>query len=398
VLVQVERTGKDQREVGLVHSEDVKTYLMERLGVPELGIAIKSSEKDDIEGIDLLADGCSIEWIITKAALREGWDCPFAYILVSLNNTARKQTMTQLVGRVLRQPHVAKTAFDELNESYVFCLRKRAQDITREVKKALEDEGYEGEAASVVDQSGTTPRVPDRRQSLIRDEFRRHYRKPFEGKIYLPHFCIKNGKNDPEKLDYFRHLLSQVDVARFDYAAVDWNLADTLAAAREQFYRITLEQEDLERTGERASVSLEGDEQVKAWLVANLPFDYVSHKQLRQVVQGVTDRLYHVNGELAGKLALAKFVVRQRMAGFIERETDRQTEAAFKKLFDSRKLCFYLECLECRFEIPPQVEVRAMRQLAHGNGDLVKRSLFDYIPDDFNEYEKSVALFLDAHP
>ena len=69
MLVQVERTGKDQRDAGLVHSEDVKNYLIERLNVHETAIAIKSSEKDDIEGIDLLAEGCPIEWIITKAAL-----------------------------------------------------------------------------------------------------------------------------------------------------------------------------------------------------------------------------------------------------------------------------------------------------------------------------------------
>lgn len=119
VLVQVERTGKDQREAGWVHSEDVKEYLISRLSVPEAAIAIKSSEKDDIEGEPLLDEGCSIEWIITKAALQEGWDCPFAYVLVSLNNTASQQAMTQLVGRVLRQPDVTKTAFAELNESYV---------------------------------------------------------------------------------------------------------------------------------------------------------------------------------------------------------------------------------------------------------------------------------------
>ena len=51
--------------------------------------------------MDLLAEGCPVEWIITKAALQEGWDCPFAYILVSLNNTGSQQSMTQLVGRVL---------------------------------------------------------------------------------------------------------------------------------------------------------------------------------------------------------------------------------------------------------------------------------------------------------
>ena len=52
---------------------------------------------------------------------------------------------------MLRQPYIEKTPFDELNESYVFCLRRRASDITREVKKALEQEGYEGDAMSVVE-------------------------------------------------------------------------------------------------------------------------------------------------------------------------------------------------------------------------------------------------------
>jgi type III restriction enzyme len=398
VLVQVERTGKDQRDTGFVHSEDVKAYLIERLSVQKSAIAIKSSDKDDIEGIDLLDEGCPIEWIITKAALQEGWDCPFAYVLVSLNNTASQQSMTQLVGRVLRQPDVTKTAFDELNESYVFCLRKKAADITKEVKKALEQEGYEGDAAAVVDRSGTTTPAANKRDSVIKNEFRKHYRKPFEGKIYLPHFCVKNGKAEPEKLDYFRHLVRQVDIARFAYGAIDWDLSDTLASAKDLFYRITLEQEDVERVGERQAVSLENDDQVKAWLVANLPFDYFSHKQLRTIVNRVTDRLYVANPNLAGNLALVKFAVREKTAGFIERETDKQTEAAFKKLFEAKKLCFFLECVECRFEIPEKVEVRAMRQLAHDNGDLVQRSLFDYTPDDLNEYERSVALFLDGNP
>ncbi|MFZ1057596.1 MAG: DEAD/DEAH box helicase family protein, partial [Candidatus Rokuibacteriota bacterium] len=58
VLVQVERTGKDQRSAGFVHSEDVKGHLMQRLGVHESAIKIKTSDRDDIEGIDLMADGC----------------------------------------------------------------------------------------------------------------------------------------------------------------------------------------------------------------------------------------------------------------------------------------------------------------------------------------------------
>jgi len=398
VLVQVERTGKDQRDAGFVHSEDVKEYLIGKLNVPQEAIAIKSSERDDIEGIDLLAAGCPIEWIITKSALQEGWDCPFAYILVSLNNTASQQSMTQLVGRVLRQSDQTRTAFDALNESYVYCLRKTATQITKEVKMALEDEGYEGEAASVVDRSTGETKSATKRTTRWRDAFQEAF-KPFEGKIYLPRFCVKNGRKEPEKLDYYRHLVSKVDVSSFDYASVDWHLGAELASAKDQFYRISLEQDGAERVEERMATFLENDEQVMSWLVANLAFDYFSHKQLHEVVQKVVRRLIKTNKELAGKLAFVKFTLREKITGFIERETDLATEAAFKALFDSKKLCFFLDCVECRFEIPESVEVRVMSQLQHPNGDLARQSLFDFVPDDYlNEYEKSVALFLDDHP
>ena len=396
VLVQVERTGKDQRDSGFVHSEDVKQHLMQREGVNESAIAIKTSDKDDIEGIDLLAEGCPIEWIITKAALQEGWDCPFAYILVSLNNTGSQQSMTQLVGRVLRQPNVERTLFDELNESYVFCLRRRATDISREVKKALEQEGYEGDAASVVDRSTEDGKTAHKRHAAIREEFRRYYRE-FEGKIYLPRFCVKRGSSY-EVLDYFQHLLSQVDVTRFDYAGIDWNMATALEAAKDSVYRLTLEQDDLERVAERESVTLETDEQVKAWLVASLPFDYFSQKRLREVVSRVTERLYQLSPELSGRLGMVKFEVRERIVGLIERGTDRQTQEAFEALFKIKRLAFYLECVEGRFEIPPKIEIRGTKKLIHDDHEPIQRSLFDYVPDNLNDYEKSVALYLDKHP
>jgi type III restriction enzyme len=396
VLVQVERTGKDQRDTGFVHSEDVKQYLMQREGVHESAIAIKTSDKNDIEDMDLLAEGCPVEWIITKAALQEGWDCPFAYVLVSLNNTGSQQSMTQLVGRVLRQPNVERTPFDELNESYVFCLRRKAADISREVKKALEQEGYEGDAASVVDRSTDDGKTAQKRETTIREEFRRYYRE-FEGKIYLPRFCVKHGSGY-EVLDYFRHLLSQVDVIRFDYGGIDWNLATALEAAKDSVYRLTLEQDDLERVAERESVTLETDEQVKAWMIANLPFDHFSQKQLREIVSRAAERLFQLTPELSGRLGLVKFEAREKIVGLIERGTDRQTQEAFETLFKNRRLGFYLQCVEGRFEIPPKVEIRGTKKLIHDDHEPVQRSLFDYVADNLNDYEKSVALYLDKHP
>jgi len=396
VLVQAERTGKKQQDVGLVHSEHVKTYLIERLDVPESAIAVKTSEKDDIEGMNLLSEDCPVEWIITKAALQEGWDCPFAYILVSLSNTGRQQSMTQLVGRVLRQPSAERTSFDDLNESYVFCLRRRAGDVVREVKKALEQEGYEGDLMSAVDRSESGGRPDDERESVMRKEFR-HYYQEFDGKVYLPRFCVKrNGAY--EVLDYFRHLISQVDVAKFDYADADWNLSQELAAAKDSFYRITLDQDDFEPVEQRPAAVLETDEQVKRWLVASLSFDYYSYKQLREIVQRATQELLNRMPEIVGQLGLVKFPIRERITGLIERYTDQQTQAAFEALYRKKDLCFFLECREARFEIPPKVSIRATRWLAREDNEPLQRSLFDRVPDDLNRYERSVALYLDNHP
>jgi len=90
--------------------------------------------------------------------------------------------------------------------------------------------------------------------------------------------------------------------------------------------------------------------------------------------------------------------VREKLTAFVERETDQQTETQFKRLFDTKKLCFYLLCDECRFQIPESVEIRPTTPLFHANGDQVARSLYDYVDDNLNEYERSVALFLDHHP
>ena len=245
--------------------------------------------KERITNLDMLAEDCPVEWIITKAALQEGWDCPFAYILVSLNNTGRQQSMTQLVGRVLRQPYAEKTQFDELNESYVFCLRRKASEITKEVKKALEQEGYEGDLMSVADRSDSDGQPTPERESVMRKEFRGYYRE-FDGKVYLPRFCVKQG-NDYVALDYFRHLISEIDVAKFDYAVTDWNLSQELASAKDSFYRITLDQDIIESVEQRQAAVLETDAQVKSWLIASLSFDYYSYKQLRQIVERATQEL-----------------------------------------------------------------------------------------------------------
>lgn len=159
-------------------------------------------------------------------------------------------------------------------------------------------------------------------------------------------------------------------------------MSTALASAADSFYRLTLGQETIERIDEREATILETDEQVTSWLVASLPFDHLSHKQLRTIVNRAAASLHAATTNLSGKLGLVKFHARDKMVGLVERETDRQTQEAFEKLYKDGRLCFYLDCVEGRFEIPRRVPVRTTRKLVHDNNDAVQRSLFDWVPDD----------------
>ena len=112
-LIQVERTGRDQRRPGVVHADDVRDYLIRHPGILAEHVAVKTSQRDELKEVDeaggLLSRECPIRFIVTKQALQEGWDCSFAYVLAILTNPGSKSALTQLVGCILRQPHAKKT-------------------------------------------------------------------------------------------------------------------------------------------------------------------------------------------------------------------------------------------------------------------------------------------------
>lgn len=98
--------------------EKIKKTLVE-IGIPENHIAIKTGDKDELKNVDLLSPDCPVRYIITVNALKEGWDCPFAYVLATVANRSSLVDVTQILGRVLRLPYTKKNDSDVLNLSYV---------------------------------------------------------------------------------------------------------------------------------------------------------------------------------------------------------------------------------------------------------------------------------------
>jgi type III restriction enzyme len=114
VLIQAESKGRD------VTVEVVKDYLLKNEKVYEEQIAVATGEQRELDNIDILDRECKIEYVITKQALKEGWDCPFAYIFCSVANTKSAKDVEQLLGRVLRMPYAVKRSSEELNKAYAF--------------------------------------------------------------------------------------------------------------------------------------------------------------------------------------------------------------------------------------------------------------------------------------
>lgn len=144
VLFQAQpKNGKDflNEEEEKSNVQKLKEKLIE-LTIPADQIKIKTAKINEIKGIDLMSKDCEVRYIITINALKEGWDCPFAYILASLADKSSAVDVEQILGRVLRQPYVMKHNFPLLNLSYVLTASSKFLDTLDNIVKGLNKAGF----------------------------------------------------------------------------------------------------------------------------------------------------------------------------------------------------------------------------------------------------------------
>lgn len=155
VLFQAQpKSGKDflNEEEEKSNVQKLKEKLIE-LKIPVEQIKIKTASINEIKGIDLMSRDCEIRYIITINALKEGWDCPFAYILASLADKSSAVDVEQILGRVLRQPYVMKHNFPLLNLSYVLTASSKFMDTLQNIVKGLNKAGFSEKDYKLADTS-----------------------------------------------------------------------------------------------------------------------------------------------------------------------------------------------------------------------------------------------------
>lgn len=137
-LLQAQPKSKTSNNITV---EQLKEFLL-NAKIAEDEIAIKTSEKNEIEGVDLFSRKCKIRYIITVSALAEGWDCSFAYVLISVANLGAKIAVEQIIGRIIRMPEAKKKEIESLNRCYVFASARNFNESATQIISGLEHNGY----------------------------------------------------------------------------------------------------------------------------------------------------------------------------------------------------------------------------------------------------------------
>ena len=170
-----------------------------------------------MKGDDLLSPSCAVRVIITKDALREGWDCPFAYVLAILSKGTATTALTQMIGRVLRQPQAMRTRIEPLDEAHVFCTDVSVGEAVEDLKRGLEEEGM----GDLGDEIRTGNGVGETTEVEV------CFCKKFRGKrIMVPRVLHRDGKRKYRDLDYEADVLGCVD-----FEDLSWREAGSFRSA-----------------------------------------------------------------------------------------------------------------------------------------------------------------------
>ena len=382
-VVRVERTGKDQRDGERVHAEDVRDYLIQSLGVPAEAVAVKSAERDELAGKDLLSPYCPVRWIVTKAALMEGWDCPFAYVLAMLDNTTAKRAITQLVGRVMRQPHARRTGRDALDRCYVYCWNTAVGEAVEHVKAGLEEEGLTGLGGEVFsDTGGDTKRVTLTRRERFRDR-----------DIFLP-LVLHRGGGGWRELDYTRDILPDIDWGAITAPAAGDSQAE--AALRQSAIVDIGDAEADIGTGREVFI----DKTLKLMWFARRLSDIVPNPwQAARIAQGLIDGLREgdeTDDAIYGRRSWLIYSLRKHVSEIAER----LAQAVFMEKLRQKEIRFDLDPgrpsyrMAESFEVPVPEDAGRMER---NDGRLLQLSLFEpvYTHQFDSGLERKFARYLD---
>jgi type III restriction enzyme len=396
LLVRVDRTGKDQRGGGYIHSEDAAEFLTEKAGIPPEAVRRQTAEVKELKDDDLLSELCPVRVIITKDALREGWDCPFAYVLAILSGGTAKTALTQMIGRVLRQPQAALTHVDSLDQAHVFCADIEVAEAVKRIKEGLEAEGM-GDLGSEIVNGGTGGQL---------EEIDVKRREAFRGKrIMVPRVLHRDGERKYRDLDYEADVLASIDFETFSYRrADDFKFADYDAASR-HVVELDLAPDEEFGLGSTMPASQALDDTVldRPGLIRRMLDVIPNPWQGARILDDALEKLRTRADEET--VIRSRLTLVDHMIGDLQLQLEEAAEAIFRAKVKSGDIVFKLLATPLdglNFEFQEMIKIHVASgddkaPLLRDLGTALERSLYETaFKKQVNGFEKDVALYLDG--
>lgn len=399
LLARVERTGNDQRDGVLLHAEDVREYLVTQLGAKPEEVAVKSADLNELDRVELLHETCPVRFIITKNALQEGWDCPFAYVLALLDATAARTAITQMVGRILRQPGARTTSEAAMNECYVFTYNQTVQEAVEQVRRGLQSEGM-GDLGDYIrpgqeGAAGTLKKMTVKRREAWRGT-----------KIFLPRVLSQHPQSGEwREFDYERDLLSRIPWAEIHSAQRESFIPDPDAALERSIVRV--DTSALREKGKAVPAPdvqrEEMDTQLEIAALVRLLLDVIPNpwqgaRIVRETLDALRTRGFTEEAIFTDRLRLMK-----QMREDLHAQIDAASEGVFRDLLQKEAITFRLESSgdeKLNWELAETLDIDVLDTdglLYRENGAPLEKSLLECVyRKQLNGLEDKAAWYLDS--
>lgn len=316
-LLQAQPKSKTKATVTV---EALKQMLLEKK-IPEEQIKIKTSDVDELEGVDLFDKKCEVRYILTVNALAEGWDCSYAYVLISVANLGAKVAVEQIIGRVIRMPNAKKKADEALNRSYVFASAANFNEAASKVIKGLEDNGY-----SRSDFVGATE------EETYSDPL--EAKKAIKKKLQVPMMAL--GKN---KLSFEDLLGDDFELAKQD-ADFDFKIHYDLDG--QATIDITEDNEWLQ--GKQLSLPyqyLDGEhsqDELVTWLDKKLRFPMLTPEDKNLFIEKAINNQIKKHKRSLAELSVNRYLLADRLSVVIGEVLEKHTKKVFADLISKKKI------------------------------------------------------------
>ena len=303
-----------------------------------------------------------------------------------LDNTRAQRAITQLVGRVMRQPHAQLTDRESLDQCYVYCNNAEVGTVVEQVKNGLEAEGLTGLGDEVMGTLGSQQQQAEMQQQIVRR------RERFQNQdIFLPVVSHKNGE-DWIQLDYQSHILPHINWSKIEPPDPSASAPDS---ARRQSATVGVDEIPIFHDDQ----ALDIDKTVKVshftrHLSDILPNPWHAARIVGQLIEdqkqdGKTD------ADIYDRRAYLAHLLREH----VKNEVERQAEQVFHEKLRQGEIRFDLEVGQPNFRMKHhyEIQVSANDRPLLRNYERVQLTLFEPVFErDFDsELEKKFACYLD---